>query len=218
MLPTRRGTGRVMEARGSPATRGRTTTGRTVYDLGFLGEDARVAAEAEEKEEADRIEAEAEEAARAEAEAARVEAEAARVAAEAEEAAREEVRNDRMKAAAASAAAAPQFSKEQLQVQEYMKRGSMPIPRRPPPPPPSNRGNPFLPIRQNSDLYPGMEWINSAKNVPGLPDMDPSRRWWHPPKREGEGGQRKKKSSRTRTRQKKKQRRHRRRSTRKHGK
>jgi hypothetical protein len=87
-------------------------------------------------------------------------------------------------------------------------------------PPPSIRGNVYYPPR-TSDLYPNMEFSNSATNIPGLPPKDPSRRWWNIPNREG-GKQIKKKSSRTQTRQKKQQqqRRHRsrRNSTRKYKK
>lgn len=72
-------------------------------------------------------------------------------------------------------------------------------------PPPSIRGNVYYPLR-TSPLYPNMEFSNSATNIPGLPEKDPSRRWWKNLNRGG-GKQIKKKSSRRQTRQKKQQRR-----------
>ena len=68
--------------------------------------------------------------------------------------------------------------------------------------PPSTRGNVYYPPRTNDLLYPNMEFSNSATNIPGLPEKDPSRRWWKNLNRGG-GKQRKKKSSRRQTRQKK---------------
>ena len=202
-----RGTGWIMEPRGSPATRGRNVNGQQVYDD-------------------DVIEAiEAEEAARAEAEAARVEAEAARVAAEAEEAARLEVKAARMKAEADEAArvAAEEAAARQAQQADlaaYMARPRMQAPPRPvfpvyvPPLLPPPKSTLFTPP-------PDAKYSLSLPGVPGVKFSKFARNFPEHLREQGEGGQRKKKSSRTRTRtrQRKQQRRHRRRrSTRKHGK
>ena len=117
-------------------------------------------------------------------------------AAEQAEAAAAEAAAAAAEAAAAEAAAAEAAAAEAAEAQAAAER------------PPSIRGNVYYPPRTNNLLYPNMEFSNSATNIPGLPEKDPSRRWWKNLNRGG-GKQRKKKSSRRQTRQKKQQRRHR---------
>lgn len=49
-------------------------------------------------------------------------------------------------------------------------------------PPPDIEGNRYFPLR-TCDAYPGMQFSQSARNVPGLTPS--TRRWWHEPRREG---------------------------------